>query len=91
MDDPYLAAPDRYQRQAYRPAGRHGLLPGIGLGLWHNFGRGRSARVKAMVHPGVRSASPTSISRQQLRPAPGSPDHLRQAAQGQPGSPTGTS
>ena len=30
MDDHYLAAPDRYQRQPYRPAGRHGLrLPGI--------------------------------------------------------------
>ena len=41
MDDNYLAAPDRYQRQPYRPAGRHGLrLPGIGLGLWHNFGTG---------------------------------------------------
>ena len=39
MDDHYLAAPDRYQRQPYRAAGRHGLrLPGIGLGLWHNFG-----------------------------------------------------
>ena len=52
MDDNYLAAPDRYQRQAYRAAGRHGLrLPGIGLGLWHNFGAGSDpARVKAMVH-----------------------------------------
>jgi len=52
MDDHYLAAPDRYQRQAYRAAGRHGLrLPGIGLGLWHNFGAGSDpARVKAMVH-----------------------------------------
>ncbi|MFM4965468.1 aldo/keto reductase [Aeromonas bivalvium] len=52
MDDSYLAAPDRYQRQAYRPAGRHGLcLPAIGLGLWHNFGAGSDpATVKAMVH-----------------------------------------
>lgn len=52
MDDHYLAAPDRYQRQPYRAAGRHGLrLPGIGLGLWHNFGAGSDpARVKAMVH-----------------------------------------
>ena len=52
MDDHYLAAPDRYQRQPYRAAGRHGLrLPGIGLGLWHNFGEGSDpARVKAMVH-----------------------------------------
>lgn len=52
MDEHYLAAPDRYQRQPYRPAGRHGLrLPSIGLGLWHNFGEGSDpARVKAMVH-----------------------------------------
>ena len=52
MDDNYLAAPDRYQRQPYRPVGRHGLrLPSIGLGLWHIFGNGSDpARVKAMVH-----------------------------------------
>lgn len=52
MDEHYLAAPDRYQRQPYRPAGRHGLrLPSIGLGLWHNFGEGSDpARVMAMVH-----------------------------------------
>lgn len=52
MDDNYLAAPDRYQRQPYRPVGRHGLrLPSIGLGLWHNFGESSDpARVKAMVH-----------------------------------------
>ncbi|MFM1643042.1 aldo/keto reductase [Aeromonas salmonicida] len=52
MDDNYLAAPNRYQHQPYRPAGRHGLrLPSIGLGLWHNFGNGSDpARVKAMVH-----------------------------------------
>jgi L-glyceraldehyde 3-phosphate reductase len=52
MDDNYLAAPDRYQRQPYRAAGRHGLrLPGIGLGLWHNFGAGSDpATAKAMVH-----------------------------------------
>ncbi|WP_348685509.1 aldo/keto reductase [Aeromonas bestiarum] len=52
MDEHYLAAPDRYQRQPYRPVGRHGLrLPSIGLGLWHNFGEGSDpARVKAMVH-----------------------------------------
>lgn len=52
MDEHYLAAPDRYQRQPYRPAGRHGLrLPSIGLGLWHNFGEGSDpAKVKAMVH-----------------------------------------
>ncbi|MFM1694500.1 aldo/keto reductase [Aeromonas salmonicida] len=52
MDDNYLAAPDRYQRQPYRSVGRHGLrLPSIGLGLWHNFGEvSDPARVKAMMH-----------------------------------------
>ena len=52
MEAHYQATADRYQRQPYRPAGRHGLhLPGIGLGLWHNFGGGSDpARVKAMVH-----------------------------------------
>ncbi|MBL8271409.1 L-glyceraldehyde 3-phosphate reductase [Steroidobacter sp.] len=35
----YLAASDRYQHFAYRPAGRSGLkLPPLSLGLWHNFG-----------------------------------------------------
>ena len=64
MDDNYLAAPDRYQRQPYRPAGRHGLrLPGIGLGLWHNFGAGSDpATAKAMVHQAFDLGSPTSIS-----------------------------
>lgn len=52
MDAHYQAAADRYQRQPYRPAGRHGLrLPSIGLGLWHNFGEGSDpAKVKTMVH-----------------------------------------
>ena len=35
----YAPAPDRYERMAYRRCGRSGvLLPGISLGLWHNFG-----------------------------------------------------
>jgi L-glyceraldehyde 3-phosphate reductase len=35
----YLPAADRYDRMAYRRAGRSGLLlPAISLGLWHNFG-----------------------------------------------------
>jgi L-glyceraldehyde 3-phosphate reductase len=38
----YLAAPDRYDRMAYRHRGRSGLrLPLISLGLWHNFGHER--------------------------------------------------
>ncbi len=36
---PYTAAPDRYQRFAYRQVGDSGLyLPPISLGLWWNFG-----------------------------------------------------
>lgn len=36
---PYVAAPDRYQRFAYRQVGSSGLyLPPISLGLWWNFG-----------------------------------------------------
>jgi len=36
---PYLAADDRYATMDYRRVGRSGLrLPGVSLGLWHNFG-----------------------------------------------------
>jgi L-glyceraldehyde 3-phosphate reductase len=39
---PYAAAPERYDRMAYRRCGRSGLqLPAISLGLWHNFGTDR--------------------------------------------------
>ena len=35
----YKPAEDRYEKMAYRRCGRSGvLLPGISLGLWHNFG-----------------------------------------------------
>jgi L-glyceraldehyde 3-phosphate reductase len=38
----YAAAPDRYERMAYRRCGRSGLqLPAVSLGLWHNFGDDR--------------------------------------------------
>lgn len=37
--DPYVAAPDRYDTMDYRRSGTWGLrLPGVSLGLWHNFG-----------------------------------------------------
>lgn len=39
MPIPYQACDQRYQQQAYRRSGQHGLrLPAIALGLWHNFG-----------------------------------------------------
>ncbi len=35
----FLPAEDRYEKMTYRRCGRSGvLLPGISLGLWHNFG-----------------------------------------------------
>ena len=35
----YVPAADRYEKMEYRRCGRSGvLLPGISLGLWHNFG-----------------------------------------------------
>jgi L-glyceraldehyde 3-phosphate reductase len=38
----YVAAEARYDRMAYRRCGRWGLkLPGVSLGLWHNFGHDR--------------------------------------------------
>ena len=42
--DPYLAAEDRYETMDYRRSGRSGLrLPGVSLGLWHNFGGANNA------------------------------------------------
>jgi len=36
---PHAAAADRYDSMRYRRCGRSGLdLPGVSLGLWHNFG-----------------------------------------------------
>ena len=37
--DPYRADPTRYDSMEYRRSGKSGLrLPGVSLGLWHNFG-----------------------------------------------------
>ena len=39
----YIAAADRYDEMIYRRCGRSGVkLPAVSLGLWHNFGDGRS-------------------------------------------------
>ena len=39
MASVYTAAPERYDAMTYRRCGRSGIpLPGISLGLWHNFG-----------------------------------------------------
>ena len=41
-DQPYLASPTRYDDMLYKRSGRSGLkLPGLSLGLWHNFGHER--------------------------------------------------
>jgi L-glyceraldehyde 3-phosphate reductase len=40
---PYTASDDRYDSMTYRRSGRSGLrLPGVSLGLWHNFGDDKS-------------------------------------------------
>src|ERR1700722_1210218 len=41
---PYTPSPTRYDKMLYNRCGRSGLkLPAISLGLWHNFGFGKSA------------------------------------------------
>ncbi|MFE0462210.1 aldo/keto reductase [Kitasatospora sp. NPDC058965] len=43
----YIPDPDRYTTMDYRRAGRSGLsLPGISLGLWHNFGPARPVEIQ---------------------------------------------
>ncbi|XUK64469.1 Aldo-ket-red domain-containing protein [Plantibacter sp. RU18] len=47
---PYEAAETRYDDMAYRRVGRSGLrLPALSLGLWHNFGEGRSIEVQRAI------------------------------------------
>ncbi|WP_338890300.1 L-glyceraldehyde 3-phosphate reductase [Rhodococcus sovatensis] len=39
LTDTYTPAPTRYDTMEYRPVGNSGLLlPGVSLGMWHNFG-----------------------------------------------------
>ncbi|HEY0195536.1 MAG TPA: aldo/keto reductase, partial [Kofleriaceae bacterium] len=46
----YLAAADRYATMSYRRCGRSGLkLPAVSLGLWHNFGDGRSSELNRAI------------------------------------------
>ncbi|MFJ3640423.1 L-glyceraldehyde 3-phosphate reductase [Streptomyces sp. NPDC090108] len=46
----YTAHPDRYADMPYRRTGRSGLmLPALSLGLWHNFGPGRSAETQRAI------------------------------------------
>lgn len=47
---PYEAAETRYDDMTYRRVGRSGLrLPALSLGLWHNFGEGRSIEVQRAI------------------------------------------
>ena len=47
---PYEAAETRYDDMTYRRIGRSGLrLPALSLGLWHNFGEGRSIEVQRAI------------------------------------------
>ena len=46
----YLAATNRYATMTYRRCGRSGLkLPAVALGLWHNFGDGRSPELNSAI------------------------------------------
>jgi L-glyceraldehyde 3-phosphate reductase len=46
----YLAAEHRYATMSYRRCGRSGLkLPAVSLGLWHNFGDGRSPQLNSAI------------------------------------------
>jgi L-glyceraldehyde 3-phosphate reductase len=46
----YLAAANRYATMSYRRCGRSGLkLPAVSLGLWHNFGDGRSPELNSAI------------------------------------------
>ena len=46
----YVAADDRYTSMTYRRTGRSGLkLPAVSLGLWHNFGDGRSPKLNSAI------------------------------------------
>src|SRR4051812_40667375 len=46
----YLAADNRYATMSYRRCGRSGLkLPAVSLGLWHNFGDGRSPAINSAI------------------------------------------
>jgi len=46
----YAAAPARYDAMQYRRSGRSGLkLPGISLGLWHNFGDTKPREIQQAV------------------------------------------
>jgi L-glyceraldehyde 3-phosphate reductase len=46
----YIAADDRYESMVYRRCGRSGLmLPAVSLGLWQNFGNGRSIDIQRAI------------------------------------------
>ena len=47
---PYTPSPTRYEKMLFNRCGRSGLkLPAISLGLWHNFGFGKSAESKSAI------------------------------------------
>src|SRR3984885_10371398 len=47
---PYTPSPTRYETMLFTRCGKSGLkLPAISLGLWHNFGFGKSAESKSAI------------------------------------------
>lgn len=72
--DPYIAATDRYEKLDYRRSGKWGLrLPGVSLGLWHNFG---GANTTDVMRETLRTAFDLGVTHYDLAnnygPPPGS-------------------
>ncbi|WP_326606577.1 aldo/keto reductase [Streptomyces sp. NBC_01799] len=76
----YLPSPDRYQAMPYRRTGRSGLLlPALSLGLWHNFGRDRTADSQGQI---LRRAFDLGITHFDLANNYGPPPGAAESAMG---------
>ncbi|MFE7788835.1 aldo/keto reductase [Streptomyces sp. NPDC057460] len=76
----YLPSPDRYQAMPYRRTGRSGLLlPALSLGLWHNFGRDRTAETQGQI---LRRAFDLGITHFDLANNYGPPPGAAESAMG---------
>ncbi|MDX2731737.1 MULTISPECIES: aldo/keto reductase [Streptomyces] len=76
----YLPSPDRYQAMPYRRTGRSGLLlPALSLGLWHNFGRDRTADTQGQI---LRRAFDLGITHFDLANNYGPPPGAAESAMG---------
>jgi L-glyceraldehyde 3-phosphate reductase len=77
MSMTYIPAENRYEQMTYRRCGRSGLkLPGVSLGLWHNFGHDTPHETKQAI---CRTAFDLGITHFDLAnnygPPPGAAEH----------------